>query len=129
LAKIYSVESSELSFKTAQDFMNSIVTHEEEKKDQNGPTIKFLGVMNDDYDVKRQSSILQGKNHVHKLKKDVSGKAFIGIGHDNWNLVLHMIFGVSKSVRNSVQEEAFEINVEDFKRKYCYELIPQRTDR
>ena len=82
-----------------------------------------------DFDnVKRQGSILQGTNHVHKLNKDNS-KGLIGIGHDNWNLVLHMIFGVSKSVRNSLQEEAFEINDEDFNRKYCYELIPQRTDQ
>jgi len=40
-----------------------------------------------------------------------------------------MIFGISKSVRNAVHEEAFEICDEDFKRKYCYELIPQRTEQ
>jgi hypothetical protein len=50
-------------------------------------------------------------------------KSYIGIGHDNWNLVLHMIFGVSKSVHNSSHEEAFELHNEDFRRKFCYELI------
>jgi hypothetical protein len=55
-------------------------------------------------------------------------KGQIGIGHENWNLVLHMIFGVSKSVRTAVHEESFEISDEDFKRKYCYELIPQKTE-
>ena len=40
-----------------------------------------------------------------------------------------MIFGVSKSVRNSIHEEAFEIVEEDFKRKYIYELISQRTEQ
>ena len=91
--------------------------------------MKLLAVVDesdDIHNIKRQSSIL-GTNHVHKLNKE-KDNGLIGIGHDNWNLVLHMIFGVSKSVRNSLQEEAFEINVEDFKRKYCYELIPQRTD-
>ena len=54
-------------------------------------------------------------------------KSYIGIGHDNWNLVLHMIFGVSKSVHNSSHEEAFELHNEDFRRKFCYELIAQKT--
>ena len=96
------------------------IFEEEEEKAENGPTIKFLGVVEDNFDnVKRQGSILHNTNHVHKLNKD-SSKGVIGIGHDNWNLVLHMIFGVSKSVRNSLQEEAFEINNEDFNRKYCH---------
>ena len=46
--------------------------------------------------------------------------------------MLHMIFGVGKSVRNSVTEEAFEILEEDFKRKFKingdgYELISQSS--
>ena len=70
-------------------------------------------------------------SHVHKQKKENS-KAYIGFGHDNWNLVLHMIFGVGKSVRNSVTEEAFEILEEDFKRKFKingdgYELMNQSS--
>jgi len=61
------------------------------------------------------------KGHVHRMSKE-SSKLYIGIGHDNWNLVLHMIFGVSKSVRQSKHEDAFEITEEDFTRKYPSEL-------
>ena len=57
------------------------------------------------------------KPKVHKLNKQNS-KSFIFFGHDNWNLVLHMIFGVSKSVRSSAQEEDFDIGDKDFSRKY-----------
>lgn len=42
--------------------------------------------------------------------------------------MLHMVFGVSKSVRNSAYEEAFELKEEDFHRKYGYELISQKTE-
>lgn len=38
---------------------------------------------------------------VHKQQKNKDGQSTIGFEHDNWNLMLHMIFGVSKSVRNS----------------------------
>lgn len=67
---------------------------------------------------------LYNNNHVHKLKSKEKG-LHIGIGHDNWNLVLHMIFGVSKSVRNSVLDDAFEIIEEDFKRKT--QIISERS--
>lgn len=63
------------------------------------------------------------------MNTDKEKKSFIGFEHDNWNLMLHMIFGVSKSVRNCIQEEAFDIVEEDFKRKYCYELISQKTEQ
>ena len=49
--------------------------------------------------------------HVHKSVKSVKEKekAFIGFEHDNWNLMLHMIFGVSKSIRIAMNEEAFDL--------------------
>jgi hypothetical protein len=58
---------------------------------------------------------------VHKPSKD---NQQIGIGHENWNLVLHMIFGVSKSVKNSELSEAFEIIEDDFRVKM--EVISER---
>lgn len=58
------------------------------------------------------------KLSVHKLNKNSTNKPFISFGHDNWNLVLHMIFGVSKSVRNAIFEEVFSVCEEDFARKY-----------
>ena len=66
--------------------------------------------------------------HVHKLKNKKNKESHsefdtIGFDHENWNLMLHMVFGVSKSVRNSAIEEAFELKEEDFHRKYGYELI------
>lgn len=41
--------------------------------------------------------------------------------------MLHMIFGVSKSVRNCITEEVFDLVEEDFTRKYLYELTTHRT--
>jgi hypothetical protein len=49
---------------------------------------------------RRQSVLIN--QHVHKKLNKESSKAQIGFEHDNWNLMLHMIFGVSKSVRNCV---------------------------
>ena len=39
-----------------------------------------------------------------------------------------MIFGVSKSVRTTIHQEDFEITEADVTKKYCYELISQKTD-
>ena len=75
----------------------------------------------------RRRSSAQIVNHVHKRDKDQ--KTSIGFDHDNWNLMLHMIFGVRKSVRNCVYEEAFQIVEEDFDRKYCYDLVQQKTEK
>ena len=57
------------------------------------------------------------------MNKNTTNKPFISFGHDNWNLVLHMIFGVSKSVRNAMLGEVFDIRGDDFGRKFEYELI------
>ena len=65
---------------------------------------------------------------VHRLQDSDNKKTFISFENENWNLMLHMIFGVSKSVRNCIQEEAFDLVEEDFKRKYAYELISQKTE-
>lgn len=78
-------------------------------------------------DKKRLSSGKKSKS-VHKtLSKKASNKAFIHIGHDNWNLVLHMMLGVRQSVRNVMHEEVFELIDQDFDRKYCYELVSKKT--
>ena len=69
----------------------------------------------------------QGKL-IHKpLATSVKQKSFIHIGHDNWNLVLHMMLGIRQSVRNVMFEECFELLTEDFQRKYCYELVAKKT--
>lgn len=65
---------------------------------------------------------------VHKIAKKQDSKAYIGFEHDNWNLMLHMIFGISKSVRNCTTEEAFDLVEEDFSRKYIYELVSQKSE-
>lgn len=73
-----------------------------------------------------RSSLVGLPSQVHKMN-DSKTKSSIGFEHDNWNLMLHMIFGVSKSVRNCVVEEAFDLCAEDFDRKYLYELQSHRT--
>ena len=54
-------------------------------------------------------------------------KSFIHIGHDNWNLVLHMMLGVGKSVKNIMHEEAFDLIENDFSKRYFYELVTKKT--
>jgi 1-phosphatidylinositol-4-phosphate 5-kinase len=65
-------------------------------------------------------------NHIHKPLSS-QDKSFIHIGHDNWNLVLHMMLGIRQSVRNVMHEEVFELIDQDFERKYCYELVAKKT--
>lgn len=60
------------------------------------------------------------------LSKKASNKAFISIGHDNWNLVLNMMLGIRHSVHNVKHEEVFELIEQDFDRKYSYELIAKK---
>lgn len=64
--------------------------------------------------------------HIHKPLNNAA-KSFIHIGHDNWNLVLHMMLGIRQSVRNVMHEEVFELIDADFERKYVYELVAKKT--
>lgn len=68
--------------------------------------------------------MLKSQGHVHNRN---NGKSFIHIGHDNWNLVLHMMLGIRQSVRNVMHEEVFELIDADFQRKYVYELVAKKT--
>jgi hypothetical protein len=45
---------------------------------------------------------------------DGGQKSQIHMGHDNWNLVLHMMLGIRQSVRNVMHEEVFELIEQDF---------------
>lgn len=38
-----------------------------------------------------------------------------------------MMLGIRQSVRNVMHEEAFELIEEDFKKKYCYEIVAKKT--
>lgn len=59
---------------------------------------------------KRRFSSSGKKKSIHKsLSKKQNNKSFIHIGHDNWNLVLHMMLGVRQSVKNVLNEEAFDL--------------------
>ena len=68
----------------------------------------------------------KAQGHVQK-PVDKDSKSFIQIGHDNWNLVLHMMLGIRQSVRNVMHEEVFELIDADFQRKYVYELVAKKT--
>lgn len=48
-------------------------------------------------------SSLQKSVHRSKAGKKGEKREFIHFGHSNWNLVLHMMLGVSQSVRNVLQ--------------------------
>ncbi len=67
---------------------------------------------------KRVAEALNKKHmvgHIHKVKEEAkNGGSQIHIGHDNWNLVLHMMLGIRQSVRNVMHEEVFELIDADF---------------
>ena len=43
---------------------------------------------------RRLNESLKKINHIHKPLGNKKDKSFIHIGHDNWNLVLHMMLGI-----------------------------------
>lgn len=48
---------------------------------------------------------------------------FVHIGNHNWNLVLHMLFGIRQSVViASRAEDVYKLQDEDFKEKIHYDL-------
>ena len=51
--------------------------------------------------------------NVHKH----AGASTIGLGNENWDLVLHMIFGVRRSVEEGRTQANFEVSDADFTRK------------
>lgn len=72
------------------------------------------------------ATVKKAQGHIHKPINN-EAKSFIHIGHDNWNLVLHMMLGIRQSVRNVMHEEVFELLDADFERKYVYELVAKKT--
>lgn len=56
---------------------------------------------------------------INKSKKD---KTFIHFGNDNWNLVLHMLFGIRQSVHSVMYDDVYQLTDAEFKSKFRYEL-------
>lgn len=61
----------------------------------------------------------QANRDVHRSKKD---KSFVHFGNDNWNLVLHMLFGIRQSVHSVMHEAVYQLNDREFAAKFRYEL-------
>ena len=55
----------------------------------------------------------------NKSKKD---KTFVHFGNDNWNLVLHMLFGIRKSVYSVLYDDVYQLTDTEFQSKFRYEL-------
>ena len=55
----------------------------------------------------------------NKSKKD---KTFVHFGNENWNLVLHMLFGIRYSVHSVMYDDVYHLTDTEFKSKYRYEL-------
>lgn len=58
---------------------------------------------------KRKVSSSNKKISIHKPLSKATSKSYIHIGHDNWNLVLHMMLGARQSVMNVMHEEVFDL--------------------
>ena len=73
---------------------------------------------------KRESDRLKtsSKSHTHKAlhqvtitkMNDTKDKAFVHFGDDNWNLVLHMLFGIRQSVHSVMFDQVYELTENEF---------------
>ena len=55
----------------------------------------------------------------NKSKKQ---RTFVHFGNDNWNLVLHMLFGIRQSVHSVQYDDVYQLTGTEFNSKYRYEL-------
>lgn len=70
------------------------------------------------------------KAHAHKALHEVTvskisdkkEKAFVHFGDDNWNMVLHMLFGIRQSVHSVMFDQVYQLTENEFQSKYRYEL-------
>ena len=47
---------------------------------------------------------------------------FVHIGNYNWNLVLHMLFGIRQSVVTAINDDVFQLVENDYTDKRSYEV-------
>jgi hypothetical protein len=47
---------------------------------------------------------------------------FVHIGNYNWNLVLHMLFGIRQSVLTAINDDVYQLTDKDFVDKRAYEM-------
>ena len=45
---------------------------------------------------------------------------FVHIGNGNWNLVLHMLFGIRQSVITAIADDVFDLTDADIRDKRAY---------
>ena len=58
----------------------------------------------------------------------VKASSFIHFGHENWNLILHMMLGIRHSVHNVMHDRFNDLTEDDFFHMFRYELVPKKTD-
>ena len=62
------------------------------------------------------------KAHAHKALREVTVKkmvdknerTFVHFGDDNWNLVLHMLFGIRQSVHSVMFDQVYQLTENEF---------------
>lgn len=47
---------------------------------------------------------------------------FVHIGNSNWNLVLHMLFGIRQSVVTAMNDDVYQLSEKDYSDKRRYEV-------
>lgn len=52
---------------------------------------------------------------------------FVHIGNYNWNLVLHMLFGIRQSVITAMNDDVFDLTDADYGDKRRYEVNGMST--
>lgn len=62
------------------------------------------------------------------MKKKTSSDDHIHFGSDNWNLVLHMLFGIRQSVHSVQYDKVMKLDTVEFKQKTVFE-IESMTDK
>ena len=64
-----------------------------------------------DSHIKNTHTALSKAKKKNKSKKDTT---FIHFGNDNWNLVLHMLFGIRQSVHSVMHDDVYRLTDAEF---------------
>lgn len=76
------------------------------------------------------NSIMMNTHKLKDVKKQRSNEnSFVTFANENWNLVLHMLFGIRQSCHSVMHEEVYELTETEFSGKFRYELDSIKTQK
>ena len=95
-----------------------IVSSKHSRHSTNSPTEQH----GRDSNLSKHTNTHQALAKPKKKNKSKKDKTFIHFGNDNWNLVLHMLFGIRQSVHSVMYDDVYQLTDAEFQSKFRYEL-------